>query len=114
MDQIGYVDQIIGSEVVLFDIVIYFSVSIGWYGILDHYAKKKLGGSATPGYQALRIPKFISLLVVSAVSVLVGAFTMLGGSMRETTSSFLGIPYLSMWVFYLVVVLRRIRAERNT
>ena len=106
-------DQMIGGEVVLIDIVIYFAISLAWYGLLDLFARKKLGGSATPGYQALRFPKFISLTVVSAVSLILGIFFMGGLTVKASTATYFGVPYFAMWVFYLVCVLRRLRAERS-
>jgi len=105
-------DQIIGGEVVLIDVAIYFAISLGWYGLLDLIARKRLGGSATPGYQALRFPKFISLAVVSAVSIVLGILFMGGLTVKASTSTYFGIPYFVMWVFYMVCVMRRLRAER--
>ena len=106
-------DQMIGGEVVLIDIVIYFAISLAWYGLLDLFARKKLGGSAAPGYQALRFPKFISLAAVSAVSIVLGVLFMGGLRVKASTATYIGIPYFAMWVFYMVCVFRRLRAERS-
>lgn len=106
-------DQMVSGSLALFEILAYWLVSIGWFWLLDQYAGRRLGGKNTPGYMALRSRKFLSLAVVSGVSVLVGALFMRDMEIPVTTMTFLGVPYLAMWFYYLVSVFRRIKAEKN-
>ena len=106
-------EQMVGGEVVLIDILLYFAISLAVFAILDLYAGKRLGGKQALGYQALRIPKFISLMTVGVVSVVIGVLFFGGLTVKGSSVTFFGVPYFSMWLFYMVCVFRRIRAEKN-
>jgi len=105
--------RMIGGNLALLEIAVYWLLSIGLFALMDSYAAKKLGGKHTAGYMSLRRRKFISMSAVSGVSVLAIGFFMRGIEVAATTMTFLGVPYLAVWLFYLVSVLRRLRAERE-
>lgn len=90
----------------------YWIISMAFIMILDRYASKKLGGARMLGYKVLRVPKFFCMVAVSAISVIVLLWSRLGGlQMSYNALTFLGLPYFIIWIFFLVNVLRRIRAE---
>lgn len=91
---------------------IYWIVSIAFFLLLDRYASKKLGGQRMLGYKVLRVPRFFSMIAVSAISIVVLLWCQFGGlQMTYSGLTYLGLPYFVIWVFFLVNVLRRIRAE---
>ena len=101
------------GNVVLMDLLIYWILSMIVIFVIDRYARWRLGGAKELGYLVLRIPRFITMIVVSSVTV--GFYFVFWLGHKEisyTTETFLGIPYFAMWVFFLVCVFRRIRAEK--
>lgn len=90
----------------------YWIVSVAFFMILDRYASKKLGGPRMLGYKVLRVPRFFSLVLVSAITIGVLLWTRVGNLVLSYSAlTYLGLPYFVIWVFFLVNVLRRIRAE---
>jgi len=102
----------VGGDVVSIEILIYWSASAVLLAAMDFYARKRLGkGSA--GYLSLRFPRFVAAIVVTLFSIAAVFFT--GRfDIPLATMSYLGVPYLAMWFFYLVCVFRRVRAEKNS
>lgn len=102
------------ASVIMVDVLIYFIVTIVVLGVLDLYAAKKLGGKERLGYKALRIPKFFCLMIASGISVVIGTLCWAKGlTVTAKAETFLGIPYLVIWFYYMTTVLRRIRAEKS-
>ncbi len=105
--------QMVGGNVITIDLLIYWVISVALFAALDFYASKRLGGRKTLGFKALRIPKFISLAAVSAISIILMILFSTGYKIEFGIMTFLGVPYFAMWVFYLSCVLRRIRSEKR-
>ena len=101
----------ISGEVVVIEVLIYWLISAAVITFTDLYARKKLGKKSL-GYLSLRIPKFTIVAIISAFSIAIILYTRWNYISIEAMS-FLGIPYLGMWFYYLVINFRRIRAERN-
>lgn len=100
------------SSEVLANMGMYFIISVAFFMILDFYAKKKIGGKRMLGYKILRMPRFFSLVFVSAYTIvifLLAQFEII--SVSYSTLTYLGLPYFIAWIFFLVNVLRRVRAE---
>ena len=90
----------------------YWIISVFVFMILDHYAKKKLGGARMLGYKILRVPRFFTMVAVSAITIGVLLGTRMGLiTFSYTSLTFLGLPYFIVWIFFMVNVMRRIRAE---
>lgn len=103
--------EAIGS-VIMIDMSIYWVMSVALFSIMDMYAAKKLGGKQMLGYKVLRMPKFFSLIFVTGYTVVVSLLCLFADlSVQATTLTFMGIPFFVAWLYYLVTVLRRIRAE---
>ena len=97
-----------------------FVVNMGMYWILtifvcmtlDYYARKKLGGKRAIGYKMLQLPKFFCYVASSAYTmVMIILVHYVGMQFTYGTMTYLGLPYFVIWVFVLVNVLRRVRAE---
>jgi|GEM_PF-2514199 len=101
------------SSVVLFNVALYWGLSVVMFGIMDMYARRNLGGKLTPAFQSLRMSKFISLVAVSIVSIVVGVIFMNGVQVKQSLMDFIGVPYFAMWFYYMVNVVRRVRAEKK-
>lgn len=103
--------EAVGS-VIMIDMGIYWIMSVALFSIMDMYAAKKLGGKQKLGYKVLRMPKFFSLIFVTGYTVVLGLLCLFTDfSVRATTLTFMGIPFFVAWLYYMVTVLRRIRAE---
>jgi len=101
----------VSGEVVVIEILIYWLISAAVITITDLYARRKLGKKSL-GYLSLRIPKFVTAAIISVFSIAIVLYTRWNYISVETMS-FLGVPYLGMWFYYIVINFRRIRAEQN-
>ena len=97
-----------------------FVVNMGMYWILTifvcmtlmYYAKKKLGGKRALGYKMLQLPRFFCYIASSGYTmVLVILVHYVGMQFTYSTMTYLGCPYFVIWIFVLVNVLRRVKAE---
>ena len=99
----------VSGEVVVIEILIYWLISAVVIIGVDFYARKKLGKESL-GYLSLRIPKFIVVTIISVLSIAIILYTRWNDISVEAMS-FLGVPYLGLWFYYMVINFRRIRAE---
>jgi cytochrome c biogenesis protein CcdA len=99
------------GTVIAIDMGIYWFLSMIVLWLLDLYASKKLGGKRMLGYKVLRFPKFFSLVFVSGYTIVLVLMSMNGIEIKYNTLTYLGLPYFIVWIFYLVNVLRRVKAE---
>lgn len=100
------------ADVARIDLLLYWAISLVVILVVDAYAKRKLGGKQHWGYRMLRIPKMLSLLFVSGYSILLMLVFMIAKpTVSYSVFTFFGIPYFVVWVFFLINVLRRVRAE---
>lgn len=107
-----YMNRLVSANEVMANMGMYFIISIALFLIMDYYARKKIGGKQMLGYKILRIPKFFSMLVVSGYTIVIFVLCRFGVvQLTYSTMTYLGILYFVVWVFYLVNVLRRVRAE---
>lgn len=97
---------------IMANVGMYWILSVALLWLLDLYACKKLGGKRMLGYKILRIPRFFSLMFVSGVSIVILVLShYVGIEISYNALTFLGLPYFLTWIFFLVNVLRRVRAE---
>ncbi|MEG1583513.1 MAG: hypothetical protein RR361_00495 [Anaerovorax sp.] len=101
----------VARDVIIMDMALYWLITIILLAFMDFYARRKLGRSSL-GFKALRIPKFISLTISSAATILFVVMALLGVDISQKMLTYFGIPYFAIWVFYLCCVFRRVRAER--
>jgi len=99
-----------GGDVVFIEILIYWIISAALIFGMDAYAKRRLG-KKTSAHMSLMLPKFITSVVVSVISIAIILYTGRNDIPAEVVP-FLGAPYLGMWFYYIVNVFRRIRAEK--
>lgn len=80
---------------------------------LDYYAVKKLGSKRALAYKLLRIPKLFSLMAVSGYTLVFFILTRKEILIENNLFTFLGLPYFVVWIFFLVNVVRRLKAEKK-
>ena len=107
----GVLNRMVSGDVVIVDVFIYWVISAVVIVVIDAYARKRLG-KKTEAYLTLRIPKFVTAAAISVVSIVVIVYTRQNDITFEALS-FLGVPFLGLWFYYLVSVFRRVRAERQ-
>ena len=106
------VDTLVPGSAIMIEMVIYWIASMLVIFLMDRYALKRIGGKSRLGYKVLKIPKFFSMITCSAytiVLILLCQFADL--TMKHSTLTFLGLPYFVIWVFFMIMVFRRVRAE---
>ena len=100
------------SDVIMWEVIIYFVVSLLILFIIDWYASFKIGGKNRPGYIALKGHRGISVLIMAAFTAVVGMLCLMRDFTRTRgTLSYFGLPYLVALLYYMVKVFRRVRAE---
>ncbi len=107
-------DTLVSSSAIIFEVGTYWVFSMLFLTALDIFAMKRIpGGRRALGYRILRFLRFFSLVAVSLVTIIVFVLCMNGLEVQSSTLTFFGVPYFIVWVFFLINVLQRVRAERK-
>lgn len=105
-------EDVASSSVIMTEIIIYAIASILILMLMDFYAQKKIGNKMVLGYKILRIPKYVSLFIICGFTLIIGLLCMYADlSVTRGTLTYFGMPYFIALVYYLVKMLRRVRAE---
>jgi len=100
------------SDVIMWEVIVYFIAGLLILFILDWYAIYKIGGKQRPGYQMLRGHRGISVMIMAAFTVVIGMLCLtMDFTVTRGTLTYFGLPYLLALVYYMVKVFRRVRAE---
>ena len=104
--------DIASSDVIMWEVIVYFVASLLILFIMDWYASFKIGGKTRPGYIALKGHRGIAVMIMAAFTVIIGMLCLMTDftCSRGTLTSF-GLPYLVALVYYMVKMFRRVRAE---
>ena len=98
--------------VIAMEMGIYFVLTVVLVSLMDFYALKKLGGKRALGYKVLRVPKFASLCVTSLYTIVLVVWSIYFDlAVSRSMLNYLGLPYFVTWFFFLVNMMRRVRAE---
>ena len=104
--------DIASSDVIMWEVILYFIGSLLILFIIDWYASYKIGGRRRPGYIALKGHRGISIMIMAAFTVVVGMLCLMRDfTCTRGTLSYFGLPYLIALLYYMVKVFRRVRAE---
>lgn len=103
--------ETVPSMVIMVDMGGYWLISVAVVMLMDLYARKKIGGKEMLGYKVLRIPKFLVLITVSAYTIVLMVLAMNGFTVTNNVLTYLGLPYFIAWIFFLINMLRRVKAE---
>lgn len=101
-----------GPSVILMELIIYLLASILLIVLIDWYAAKKIGNKRAWGYRILRTPKALSLLIVTFFTLVIGILCLYKDlTVSRYTLTYFGLPYYLSVLYFLIKVLRRVRAE---
>ena len=104
--------QIASPDVIMMEVLIYFVASFLIIILMDAYAARKIGGKHMLGYQVLRGPKLLAVLIMSVFTAVVGFLCLVKNfTVTRGTLTYFGMPYLVCLVYFLVKMLRRVQAE---
>lgn len=103
--------EMVPSMVIMIDMGVYWLISVAVFAIMDLYARKKIGGKQMLGYKVLRMAKFLALIIVSAYTIVLIVIAMNGFTVTNNVLTYLGLPYFIAWIFFLINMLRRVKAE---
>ena len=104
--------DIASSDVIMWEVILYFVGSLLILFIIDWYASFKIGGRSRPGYIALKGHRGIAIMIMAAFTVVVGMLCLMRDfTCTRGTLTYFGLPYLIALLYYMVKVFRRVRAE---
>lgn len=104
--------DIASSDVIMWEVILYFVGSLLILFIIDWYASFKIGGKSRPGYVALKGHRGIAIMIMAAFTAVVGMLCLMRDfSCSRGTLTYFGLPYLIALLYYMVKVFRRVRAE---
>lgn len=103
--------QRVPDEVIYMDIFIYWIITVAVIIAADLFARYKLGKDSL-GYKALKIPRYIALLIGSVATILFILAVFADFKISQRTLTFFGVPYFAAWIFYITNMFRRLKAER--
>jgi hypothetical protein len=100
------------STVIMIEVLIYFVVSFFLLILMDWYAAKKIGNRNRMGFKILRIPKVIALFIITGFTLVIGFLCIYADlTVSRYTLTYFGLPYFISLVYFLVKMLRRVKAE---
>jgi len=105
--------EIATSNTIMLEMGTYWIISVIFISLVDYYAAKKLGGKRMLAYKILRMPRFFSLIFVSAYTIVFFVMSMSEVEINYKIFTYLGIPYFVVWMFFFINVVRRIKAEKK-
>ena len=104
--------DIASSDVIMWEVIVYFIGSLLILFIIDWYASFKIGGKRRPGYIALKGHRGISIMIMAAFTVVIGMLCLMRDfTCTRATLTYFGLPYLIALLYYMIKVFRRVRAE---
>ena len=105
-------DDVVSTQAIMMEILIYGFVSILILLLMDAYAAKRIGDKTSLGYKVLRVPKYVSLLIICGFTLVIGLLCMYADfSVTRRTLTYLGLPYFIALVYYMIKMLRRVKSE---
>lgn len=112
MDNKALLNEIVPTSTILMELFTYALFSLGLILLMDWYAAKKLGGKDKMGYKVLTIPRHVSLYLIYGFTLVIALLCMYTDfSVTRGTLSYFGIPYFMGLTYYLMQMLRRVKAE---
>ena len=109
----NFANDIANNQVIMMEVLIYCVPSLIILFLMDLYAAKRIGDKRKLGYKILRIPKIISMFIIVIFTFVVGMICLYNTdfSVTRSTLTYFGIPYFLALFYYLIKMLRRVRAE---
>ena len=109
----NFANDIASSEVIMMELLVYCVPSLVILYLMEFYAAKRIGDKRHLGYKILRIPKFISMVIIVGFTFVMGMLCLYKAdfSVTRSTLTYFGIPYFAALFYYLIKMLRRVRAE---
>ena len=108
-------EDIASNQVIMVEILIYAIVSLILILLMDAWAAKVIGNKMSMEYKILRIPKYISLVIVCGFTVVIGLLSIYNSDFSVTrgTLTYFGLPYFIAVVYYMIKMLRRVRSVQK-
>ena len=105
-------EDVANNQVIMMELVLYAIISIVLILLMDLWAGKVIGNKQSMEYKVLRIPKYISLFIICGFTVIVGIMCLYNQdfSVTRSTLTYFGVPYFIGLFYYLIKMLRRVRA----
>lgn len=104
--------DIAGTQVIMVEIVIYCFASLLILALMNWYAAKRIGNRRAMGYQVLKVPRFVSVAIICGFTVVIGILCMtIKLEVTRQVLTYFGVPYFIALAYYLMQMLRRVKAE---
>ena len=104
--------DVAGTQVIMVEIVIYCFASLLILALMNWYAAKRIGNRRSMGYQVLKVPRFVSVAIICGFTVVIGILCMIIKlEVTRRTLTYFGVPYFIALAYYLMQMLRRVKAE---
>ena len=105
-------NEITSPDVVMVEVLIYWIGSILFILFFDWYAARRIGGRNLIGYQVLKAPRMVSILIITVFTLTIGVLCLTRNfTVTRGILSYFGIPYLIAVLYFMIKVFRRVRAE---
>ncbi len=86
---------------------LFFITTLGFITIFDRMAKKRMG-IRSQGFLNLRLPKFISLAIVSFTAI-IALYSLKNNLMTASLANYLAIPYFAAIAYFLTAFFRELK-----
>lgn len=108
-------EQVANNQVIMMEVLLYGIVSLILILLMDAWAAKVIGNKRSMEYKVLKIPKYISLMIVCGFTVVIGVLCMYKSDFTVTrgTLTYFGLPYFIGVIYYMIKMLRRVRSVQK-
>jgi hypothetical protein len=100
----------LGSAAV-FEMLCYYLITLAAVQLTGRLVRKKAGAGSPPD-RAMKAPRFLALLIMSASGVAVIALVM-NGKMTATLQTYIGVPYFAVMVYTMTTYFRQMKRLRR-
>jgi L-asparagine transporter-like permease len=99
------------ADLAILDVIIYYLVTFAVIMGLGRSVRKKAGTGSRQD-MAMRAPRFLSMLIMSAAGIAVVLMAM-KGSIAQATRTYIGVPYFAVLVYTMTTYFRQMKDLRK-
>ncbi|HWQ50441.1 MAG TPA: hypothetical protein VN369_01445 [Terriglobales bacterium] len=99
------------ADLAAFDVIVYYLVTLAVVTGLGRSVRKKAGAGSRQD-MAMRAPRFLSLLIMSAAGIAVLLLAM-KGNVTQASRTYIGVPYFAVLVYTMTTYFRQMKELRR-
>jgi L-asparagine transporter-like permease len=99
------------ADLAVLDVIIYYLMTFAAVMLLGRSVRKKAGAGSRQD-MAMRAPRFLSLIIMSAAGIAV-VLAAMKGSITLASRTYIGVPYFAVLVYTMTTYFRQMKDLRK-